>query len=169
MLGMITANSTYAKTQPLIPNGKKTMKQVYQEAAEWSIRDLNSLKMVDICEAPTANVTPELPTWVPDLSKGLAPCQGDKYKAKLPNLFSTLSQRFSALFQGDDLTVQAHLVDTVVVVRPPFTYGLKPILMMQHFKEFAYREIDQWNHIYPTGCTKLEAFCRKLIANTRQA
>lgn len=166
MLGMIISTSSYFKERPMIPSYKKTIQQVYQEATEWAIRDLDSLRILNLCDAPGTNITENLPTWVPDLSKGPAKCHvHDKLNSQSSSM-SFFSPLFSTSFSGNILSVQAHIADTVIVARAPFTFGLKPIFMMQHFKEFAYKELNRRDYIYPTGCTKLEAFWRTLIANT---
>lgn len=167
MLGMITPTSSYAKNHPILPSYDKTVQQVYHEATEWAIRDLDSLRIFNLCETPSTNVTPNLPTWVADLAKGPAQCRGYDDASSQSSLMSMFSPYFSASFCGNILSVQAHIVDTVNVVRPPFTYGVKPIFMMQHFHEFAYLELlcPEYS-IYPTGCSKLEAFWRTLISDT---
>ncbi|KAK0099387.1 hypothetical protein ONS95_003539 [Cadophora gregata] len=165
MLGMITPSSIFTKTRPLVPSYKKSVQKVYREATKWAIKDLLSLRVLNLCDSPGTNVTPKLPSWVPDLAKGPAQCSNHVSQA-VSNL-SMFSPQFSVSFSRNILSVRAHVVDTVVVARPPFTFGLKPVLMMQHFKEFAYRIIDQREPIYPTGCTKLEAFWRTLIANLK--
>ncbi|PVH81799.1 hypothetical protein DL98DRAFT_653724 [Cadophora sp. DSE1049] len=163
MLGMITPSSIYTKTRPLVPSYKKSVQKVYREATKWAIRDLQSLRILNLCDSPGTNVTEKLPSWVPDLSKG--PPQCSNHLSQRPTHLSMFSPHFVVSFSRNILSVRAHVVDTVVVARPPFTFGLKSVLMMQHFKEFAYRIIDQRGPIYPTGCTKLEAFWRTLIAN----
>ncbi|KAG4443343.1 hypothetical protein IFR05_001132 [Cadophora sp. M221] len=166
MLGMIKPTSEYAHNRPIVPSYKKTIQKVYREATKWAVRDLESLKILDLCETPATNITPNLPTWVPDLSKGPAQCRSQEDRTAYPSRLSMFSSRFSVSFQRNTMAVRAHIVDTVVVARPSFTFGLKPILMMQHFKEYANRIIDQRDPLHPTGCTKLQAFWRTIIANT---
>ncbi|KAH7408028.1 heterokaryon incompatibility protein-domain-containing protein [Cadophora sp. MPI-SDFR-AT-0126] len=166
MLGMITPSSHYTRSRPLVPSYKKSVQKVYREATKWAIRDLQSLRILDLCDSPGTNVTGKLPSWVPDLSKG--PLQCTNHIGQRPTSLSMFSPQFSVSFSRSILSVRAHIADTIVVARPPFTFGLKPVLMMQHFKEFAYKIINRREPTYPTGCTKLEAFWRTLIANGLQ-
>ncbi|KAL5324670.1 hypothetical protein ACEPPN_009218 [Leptodophora sp. 'Broadleaf-Isolate-01'] len=101
MLGMITPTSEHAQSRPIVPSYKKTIQKVYREATKWAVRDLESLKILNLCDAPSTNVTSNLPTWVPDLSKGPAQCRNEGDQTADPSRLSILSSQLDFSYSLD--------------------------------------------------------------------
>ncbi len=69
MLGIIVAQSKYGLHNQIQPDYTKPVHAVFQDACEWSMRDSQSLAILDLCDAPATNKLLGLPTWVPDLTR----------------------------------------------------------------------------------------------------
>lgn len=165
MLGMVTAQSIYTSHNPIIPDYKKSVQEIYLEACSWMIQDLQSLRVLDLCDSPSTNKLTNLPSWVPDLSKGPRKCARFLNRDHLPddegNMLLKFDPQWSTTVDGPILTTNAFIFDTISELRFPFTSErhLRDTFLL--FRDLALDQIP-----YPTGGSRIEALWRILIGNT---